>query len=89
MSYLAVSTYVHINNLKFFGCEGNQVIGVQQFLLHDSSFVGRGYGGSALQLNHTTAQVVNVHFEDNVGVYLIPSMPISYGGAIFCTRKPS
>lgn len=76
--------YVHIKNLKLFGCEGNQVVSVQQFVLHDSTFEGREYGGSALQLYHTTAQIVNVHFVWNTGVHILfDSMPISFGGAIF------
>ena len=78
--------HVHINNLQFFGCEGNHMDKVEQLLLQDSRFEGRGYGGSALQLTETSAQIFNVTFVLNLGACIIDPrfpVPVCYGSAIF------
>ena len=78
--------HVHISNLQFIGCEGNQVKKVEKFLLQDTIFEGQGYGGSALQLTETTAQIVNVTYVLNHGACITDlrfPVPVCYGGAIF------
>ena len=56
------SQYVHIANLEFIGCGGNQVKYVREFIVHNTKFDGNGIEGAALELVETTAQIINNTF---------------------------
>ena len=56
---------IHITNLKFIGCGGNQVTQVKEFLVTDTTFEGQENSGTALKLIGTTAQIVNSTFVSN------------------------
>ena len=56
---------IHITDLEFTGCGGNQVIQVKEFLVTDTTFEGQENSGTALELSGTTAQIVNCTFVSN------------------------
>ena len=56
---------VQITNLEFIGCGGNQVVNVDKFIVHDTSFKGQGNSGTALELIGTTARITNCTFLSN------------------------
>ena len=62
--HFSQSQSIHITDLKFIGCGGNQVIQVKEFLVTDTTFEGQEKSGTALKLIGTTAQIVNLN--DNV-----------------------
>ena len=59
------SQSIHITNLEFIGCGGNQVRHVKEFMVEDAKFEGQENSGSALKLIETTAQIVNSTFLSN------------------------
>ena len=59
------SQSIHITNLEFIGCEGNQVRHVEEFVVEDAKFEGQDNSGTALELIETTAQIVNSTFLSN------------------------
>ena len=56
------SQNIHITNLEFIGCGGNQVRHVEEFVVEDTKFKGQENSGTALELIETTAQIVNSTF---------------------------
>ena len=56
---------VQITNLEFIGCGGNQVVNVDKFIVHDTSFKGQEKSGTALELTGTTARITNCTFLSN------------------------
>ena len=63
--YFSQSQYIHITNLEFIGCGGNQVKHVEKFVVEDTKFQGQENSGTALELIETTAQIVNSTFVSN------------------------
>ena len=61
------SQHFQITNLDFVGCRGNQVKGVQEFVVTNTKFDGRGETGTALEPIETTAQITNSTFISNKG----------------------
>ena len=59
------SQNIHITNLEFIGCGGNQVRGVEEFVVKDTKFKGQYNNGTALELIETTAWIVNSTFLSN------------------------
>ena len=90
---------VYMSGLKFIGCTGNRVESVDQFTLEDSSFVGQeDINGTALELNETSANLVQTSFNSNKGdkVHHVECVdasrrrtkaPAMAGGAISVTRS--
>ena len=83
---------VHITNLEFIGCGGNQVQYVEEFVVEDTKFEGKQNSGTALELLETTAWIVNSTFVSNRGSFReridFPNY-FSYGffgGAIIATN---
>ena len=66
---------VQITNLEFIGCGGNQVMNVDKFVVHDSSFKGQDQenSGTTLELIETTAQIINCTFNRNKHISLYQS----------------
>jgi hypothetical protein len=56
---------IHITNLEFVGCGGNQMVNVDNFVVRNSTFRGQGNSGTALELINTTAQIINCTFLSN------------------------
>ena len=56
---------IHITNLEFVGCGGNQVVNVDKFVVRNTTFRGQENSGTALELIKTTAQIVNCIFSSN------------------------
>ena len=56
---------IHITNLEFIGCGGNQVNHVEEFLVNNTKFEGQNNSGTALKLIATTAQIINSIFVSN------------------------
>lgn len=56
------SQNIHITNLELVGCGGNQVLNVDNFVVHETTFKGQGNSGTALELIETTAQIINCTF---------------------------
>ena len=56
---------VHIANIEFIGCGGNQIKNVQQFILQDSEFKGQEGSSTALELIDTSAEIVGSMFTHN------------------------
>ena len=56
------SQNVFITNLEFIGCGGNQMMNVDNFLIHDTTFVGQDNRGITLQLIQTTGEITNCAF---------------------------
>ena len=64
------SQSIHITNLEFIGCGGNQVRHVEEFVVEDTKFEGQENSSTALELIETTAQIVNSTFVSNrTGLY--------------------
>ena len=66
--------HVHVNHLYFFGCSENRIESVPQFVIINSTFHGsaqRDTNGTALELVHTSAKVVNSSFLFNYGSFLL------------------
>ncbi len=63
------SQCIEITNLEFIGCGENHVQSVVEFVVQDTTFKGKEYGGTALILIETTAQVVNSTFMSNRGSF--------------------
>ena len=61
--------YVHITNLEFIGCGGNQVKGIQEFVMNNTKFDGQDVTGTALELIKTTAQIINSTFVSHKGTF--------------------
>ena len=59
------SWFIHITNLEFFGCGGNQVKYLQELVVEDTKFEGQENSGTALELIETTALIVNCTFVSN------------------------
>ena len=59
------SQCVHIANLEFVGCGGNQVKHVEEFVVQDTQFKGQQSSETALTLIETTAEIVNSTFVFN------------------------
>ena len=59
------SQSIHITNLEFIGCGGNQVRYVEEFVVEDTKFKGQENSGTALELIETTAKIVNSTFLSN------------------------
>ena len=59
------SQSIHITNLEFIGCGGNQVRHAKEFVVEDAKFEGQENSGTALELIETTAQIVNSTFLSN------------------------
>ena len=59
------SQNIHITNLEFIGCGGNQMVNVDNFVILNSTFRGQGNCGMALELINTTAQIINCTFSSN------------------------
>ena len=59
------SQHIHITNLEFIGCGGNQVRHVEEFMVKDTKFEGQDKSSTALELIETTAQIVNSTFVSN------------------------
>ena len=91
--YFIQSQCIHITNLEFIGCGGNQVRQVEQFVIKDTKFEGQKNSGTALELIETTAQIVNSIFMYNrMGSYrqyivLDPEEGRYIGGAIIATNS--
>ena len=75
--HFSQSQSIHIIDLEFIGCRGNQVTQVTEFLVTDTKFEGQENSGTALELIGTTAQIVNCIFVSNRFAYR--------GGAIIAT----
>ena len=92
---ISQSRCIHIINLQFIGCGGNQVKHVEEFLVNNTNFVGQENSGTALELTETTAQIVNSAFVSNRnGSYREFAIPLYYhrfhafiGGAIIATKN--
>ena len=56
---------IHIANLEFIGCGGNQVKYVKRFAVKNTIFRGQETSKTALELIETTAQIVNSIFVSN------------------------
>ena len=56
------SQNIHISNVEIVGCGGNQVVNVDKFVVHKTTFMGQESSGTALELIETTAQIVNCTF---------------------------
>ena len=54
--YFSESQLVHITNLEFIGCGSNQVVLVEEFVVHNAVFKGQAGSGTALELIKTTAR---------------------------------
>ena len=59
------SQSIHITNLEFIGCGGNQVRQVEEFVVENTKFKGQKNSGTALELIETIAQIVNSTFLSN------------------------
>ena len=58
--HFSQSQYIHITNLEFIGCGGNQVRQIEEFVVEGTKFEGRENSGTALELIETTAQIINL-----------------------------
>jgi predicted outer membrane repeat protein len=87
--HFSQSQSIHITNLEFIGCGGNQIAQVKEFLVMDTKFEGRENSGTALELIGTTAQIVNSAFVSNRrGSYresFQDDFDVFVGGAIIAT----
>ena len=89
------SQSIHITNLEFIGCGGNQVRHVEELVVKDTKFKGQENSGTALELIETTAQIVNSTFLSNrKGLYkecavsgYADCMNVFVGGAIIATNS--
>ena len=64
--HFSQSQNIHITDLEFIGCGGNQVMQVKEFLVTDTTFEGQENSGTALELIGTIgAHIVNSTFVSN------------------------
>ena len=63
--HFSQSQCIHITNLEFIGCGGNQVKHLQEFVIKDAKFEGQENSETALELIGTTAQILNSVFVSN------------------------
>jgi predicted outer membrane repeat protein len=59
------SQYIHIANLEFIGCGGNQIVFVEEFVILDASFKGQKNSETALEITETTAKIIDSTFAYN------------------------
>ncbi len=59
------SQCIHITNLEFIGCGGNQVRHAEEFVVKDTKFEGQENSPTAIELIETTAQIVSSTFVSN------------------------
>ena len=59
------SNNIHISNLEFIGCGGNQVVNVDNFVVIDTIFRGQENSGTGIEVINTTAEIVNCTFSSN------------------------
>ena len=67
--------FVHINCLHFDGCSENKIESVHQFIIINSTYHGpvlQDTNGTALELVHTNAKIINSSFLYNYGSYRGP-----------------
>ena len=57
-----LSNNTHISNLEFVGCGGNEVVNVDNFVIHETVFRGQENSGTGIELINTTAEFVNCTF---------------------------
>ena len=57
--------HVLIRNMNFIGCGGNIVSHVDEFVIEDTTFKGKGTSGTSLTLINTTAEIRNCAFIRN------------------------
>ena len=57
--HFSQSQYIHITNLEFIGCVGNQMSHVEEFVVIGTKFEGQGNNGTALELIEITARIIN------------------------------
>ena len=89
------SQSIHIANLEFIGCGGNQVRYVEEFVVEDTKFKGQENSRTALELIKTSAQIINSTFLSNrIGSYrkcIFPRYGCVFngfiGGAIIATNS--
>lgn len=60
---LGHSQNIHITNVEFIGCGGNQIINVDKFVVNKTTFTGQENSAIALELFETTAQIINSTFK--------------------------
>ena len=53
---------IFVTNLQFVGCGSNQVMDVENFIIHDTTFIGQNNRGITLQLTRTTGKIMNCDF---------------------------
>ena len=63
--HFSQSQFVHIANLEFIGCGGNQVRNVEIFTVQGTIFSGKNDSGTALELKNTAVQIANSTFSSN------------------------
>ena len=63
--YFSQSQHIHITNLAFIGCGGNQVRQVEKFMVQNTKFEGQKNSGTALKLVEMTGQILNSTFVSN------------------------
>ena len=76
------SQSIHIANLEFIGCGGNQVRHVEEFIVEDTKFEGQENSGTALELIETTVQIINSTFLSNKQGYFDPDYNCRFDGFI-------
>lgn len=72
---------VHVDILYFAGCSENKIDSVHQFIIYNSTFHGavlRDTNGTALELFHTNAKIINSSFLFNFGSYRGPIGLLNY-----------
>ena len=90
--YFSQSHSIHITNLEFIGCGGNQVKNIEEFLVNSTKFEGQENSKTALELIETSSRIVNSTFVSNrKGSYRIfPMHGFQFvGGAIIATSSTS
>ena len=78
--HFSQSQYIHITNLEFIGCGGNQIILVERFVVLDVSFKGQNDSKTALEIIETTAKITDSIFSYNTkGSYRCVSFDHMHG----------
>ena len=92
--YFSKSQCIHITNLEFIGCGGNQVKNVEEFVVEDTILKGEENSGTALEITETAAWIINSIFVSNKrGSYRKSVIDFSgtnsgfIGGAIIATNS--
>ena len=95
--YFSQSQCIHITNLEFIGCGGNQVRHVEEFLVNNTKFEGQHNSGTALELIETAAKIVNSTFVSNrkgsyrkfavIDPWSGHTIDVFIGGAIIATNS--